>query len=47
MLQEVEKKNSNDSYRKSNKMSQGIKILFRIYMKLKMFRATHCPSSGA
>ena len=33
---------------KSNKMQQGIKILlFRIYMKLNMFRATHRPSSGA
>jgi len=28
-------------------MQQCIKILFRIYMKLNMFRATHCPSSGA
>jgi len=33
---------------KSNKMQQYIKILlFHIYMKLKMFRATHRPSSGA
>jgi len=33
---------------KSNKMQQCIKILlFHIYMKLDMFRATHCPSSGA
>jgi hypothetical protein len=32
---------------KSNKMQQRIKILlFPIYMKLNMFRATHCPSSG-
>jgi len=23
------------------------KFLFHIYMKLNMFRATHCPSSGA
>jgi len=29
-------------------MQQCIKILlFQIYMKLNMFRATHCPSSGA
>jgi len=29
-------------------MQQYIKILlFRIYMKLNMFRATHRPSSGA
>jgi hypothetical protein len=33
---------------KSNKMQQCIKILlFHIYMKLNMFRTTHCPSSGA
>jgi len=33
---------------KSNKMQQSIKILlFHIYMKLNMFRATHSPSSGA
>ena len=33
---------------KSNKMQQCIKLLlFRIYMKLNMFRATHRPSSGA
>jgi len=33
---------------KSNKMQQCIKILlFHIYMKLNMFRATHHPSSGA
>jgi hypothetical protein len=33
---------------KSNKMQQRIKILlFHIYMKLNMFRATHHPSSGA
>jgi len=33
---------------KSNKMKQYIKILlFHIYMKLNMFRATHRPSSGA
>jgi len=33
---------------KSNKMQQYIKILlFHIYMKLNIFRATHCPSSGA
>jgi hypothetical protein len=32
---------------KSNKMQQCIKILlFHIYMKLIMFRATHRPSSG-
>jgi hypothetical protein len=32
----------------SNKMQQCIKILlFHIYMKLNMFRATFCPSSGA
>jgi hypothetical protein len=33
--------------KKSNKMQQCIKILFHIYMKLNMFRATHHPSSGA
>jgi len=27
-------------------MQQCIKILFHIYMKLNMFRATHRPSSG-
>ena len=33
---------------KSNKMQQCIKILlFHIYMKLNMLRATHRPSSGA
>jgi len=33
---------------KSNKMQQCIRILlFHIYMKLIMFRATHRPSSGA
>jgi hypothetical protein len=33
---------------KSNKMQQCIKILlFPIYMKFNMFRATHRPSSGA
>jgi hypothetical protein len=33
---------------KSNKMQQCIKLLlFYIYMKLNMFRATHRPSSGA
>jgi len=33
---------------KSNNMQQCIKILlFHIYMKLDMFRATHRPSSGA
>jgi len=33
---------------KSNKMQQCIKILlFHIYMKFNMFRATHRPSSGA
>jgi len=33
---------------KSNKMQQCIKILlFHIYMKLNMFRASHRPSSGA
>jgi len=33
---------------KSNKMQQCIKIsLFRICMKLNMFRATHRPSLGA
>jgi len=37
----------NNSQRKSNKMQQYIKILFHIYMKLNMFRATHRPSSGA
>jgi hypothetical protein len=34
--------------KKSNKMQQCIKILlFQIYMKLNMFRATHRPSSEA
>jgi len=28
-------------------MQLCIKILFHIYMKLSMFRATHRPSSGA
>jgi len=28
-------------------MQQCIKILFHIYMKLNMFRATHRPPSGA
>jgi len=33
---------------KSSKMQQCIKILlFHIYMTHNMFRATHCPSSGA
>ena len=33
---------------KSNKLQQCIKILlFHIYMKRNMFRATHRPSSGA
>ena len=33
---------------KSNKIQKCIKLLlFQIYMKLNMFRATHCPSSGA
>jgi hypothetical protein len=33
---------------KCNKMQHRIKIvLFHIYMKLNMFRATHSPSSGA
>jgi len=36
-----------NSQRKSNKMQQCIKILFRIYMKLNMFWATRRPSSGA
>jgi hypothetical protein len=32
---------------KSNKTQQCIKsLLFRIYVKLKMFRTTHRPSSG-
>jgi hypothetical protein len=35
------------SQRKSNKMQQCIKILFHMYMKLNMFRATHRPSSEA
>jgi hypothetical protein len=35
------------SNKKSNEMQQCIKILFYIYMKLNMFRATHRPSSGA
>jgi hypothetical protein len=34
------------SYGKSNKMPQCFKILFHIYIKLNMFRATHHPSSG-
>jgi hypothetical protein len=36
-----------NSLRKSNKMQQCVKILFHIYMKLNMFRATRRPSSGA
>jgi hypothetical protein len=36
-----------NSQRKSNKMQQCIKILFHIYMKLNLFRATHRPTSGA
>jgi hypothetical protein len=33
---------------KSNKTQKRIKILlFHIYMKLNMFRAAHCPLSGA
>jgi hypothetical protein len=32
---------------KSNKMQQYQNLLFHIYMKLNMFRATHRPSSGA
>jgi hypothetical protein len=33
---------------KSNKIQQFIEmLLFHIYMKLSMFRATHRPSSGA
>jgi hypothetical protein len=33
---------------KSNKMQQGIKrLLFHIYIKNNMFRATHRPLSGA
>jgi hypothetical protein len=40
--------NSTIHKEKSNKMPQCIKILlFHIYMKLSMFRATHRPSSGA
>jgi len=35
------------SHKKCNKMQQGIKILFHIYMKLSMFRATYRPPSGA
>jgi len=35
-----------NSQRKSNKMQQCIKILFHIYMKLNMLRATHRPSPG-
>ena len=35
------------SQRESNKIQQCIKILFHIYMKLNMFRATHRPSSEA
>jgi hypothetical protein len=36
-----------NSHKKSNKMQQCIKILFHIYMKFNMFRATHRPSSRA
>jgi len=28
-------------------MQECIKILLHIFMELNMFRATHCPSSGA
>jgi len=45
---EREKKRNILHKEKSNKMQQRIKILLiRIYMKLNMFRATHCPASGA
>ena len=30
-----------------DKMQQCIKILFHVFVKLNMFRATHRPSSGA
>ena len=36
-----------NSHKKSNQMQQCIKILFHIYMKLNVFRATHRPSPGA
>jgi hypothetical protein len=36
-----------NSQRKPNKVQECIKILFHIYMKLNMFRATHHPSSRA
>jgi len=32
---------------KIQQIEQCIKILFHIYMKLSIFRKTHCPSSGA
>jgi len=36
------------SYRKIQQDATVYQILlFHIYMKLSMFRATHCPSSGA
>jgi len=36
------------SYRKNQQDATMYQILlFHIYMKLNMFRATHCPSSGA
>jgi hypothetical protein len=42
------KRVKNDRKEKSNQMQQCIRILlFHIYMKLSMFRATHHPSSGA
>jgi len=44
----VRKKTSYLFINKSKKMQQLIKmLLFHIYMKLNMFRATHRPSSGA
>jgi len=43
----VEVKRSSIHTEKSNKMQQCIKILlFHIYVKLNMFRATRRPSSG-
>jgi hypothetical protein len=42
-----EEKNMSIHAEKSNKMQQYQNLLFHIYMKLNMFRATHGPASGA
>jgi len=43
-----DKQSKNNSYRKIQQdATVYANLLFHIYMKLNMFRATHCPSSGA